>query len=250
MAKAIDAGERLMFLDSSVRFATGQWNGSDLQGFGVGDNPAANLLLSTRVDWNVVLRKGNEWYDRLVEAGQLPRAERVVEMAKINAELEQLRTADSPARLVGGVFSGKARSELAADTMLKLFLPSMEAAMKSSDRVTAQIDLTRLAAVLAVYRATVGEYPEALDDLSPDYVESLPVDTYSGKPFLYERRDDGYLLYSVFENGVNDGGTDFGGRIILGEWTTSERRGPDYANTDLVIRVPRPPLAMPEPASN
>jgi hypothetical protein len=77
--------------------------------------------------------------------------------------------------------------------------------------------------------------------------ESL-TDPYSGKPYIYKRDDaGGYLLYSVFYNCLDDGGTDGHESIVDGEWV-DEREPVDYfSESDYVIRLPRPPFKLPEP---
>ena len=60
------------------------------------------------------------------------------------------------------------------------------------------------------------------------------------------RQDGGYLLYSVFENGKDDGGDYYTGEIVDGEWV-DEPGVIDMEDSDLVIRVPAPPFRMPEP---
>ena len=72
---------------------------------------------------------------------------------------------------------------------------------------TAWMAVTRLAVALAGYRADRGQYPEKLDDLTPDYVKSVPPDPFTDQPLIYRVTADGYLLYSVGRNGVDDGGT-------------------------------------------
>jgi hypothetical protein len=57
------------------------------------------------------------------------------------------------------------------------------------------------------YAADKGVYPPALDALVAEgYVNELLIDPYSGLPFGYRRTGDGFLLYSVGENGKDDGG--------------------------------------------
>jgi hypothetical protein len=80
----------------------------------------------------------------------------------------------------------------------------------------------------------------------PNVLKAVPNDLYSGKPFVYKRTPDGgYWLYSVFENGTDDGGTDRDGRIIHGEWVAEDDSNFDYAKTDLVVRVPFPKFELP-----
>jgi hypothetical protein len=48
----------------------------------------------------------------------------------------------------------------------------------------------------------------------------VPIDPYSDRPLVYRRTDDGYLLYSVGSNRVDDGGQ----RVLLLE-ATRENKG-------------------------
>ena len=51
------------------------------------------------------------------------------------------------------------------------------------------------------------DYPETLDELTPRYLTELPLDPFSGASLNYRRLPDGYQLYSVGENRIDDGGT-------------------------------------------
>jgi len=49
--------------------------------------------------------------------------------------------------------------------------------------------------------------PETMNDLVPEYIASVPIDPYDGKPLKYRLNpDETYLLYSVGEDGKDDGG--------------------------------------------
>ncbi|MCX7424248.1 MAG: hypothetical protein NTW96_01205 [Planctomycetia bacterium] len=62
---------------------------------------------------------------------------------------------------------------------------------------------------LANYRDEHGTHPRALADLVPEHLERLPDDPFSGKPLVYRLTDEGFRLYSVGPNGVDDGGKSF-----------------------------------------
>ena len=87
----------------------------------------------------------------------------------------------------------------------------------------------------------------------PDILEKLPVDLYNAKPFIFQRDGDGYLLYSLGENGVDDGGSNERLRLHKGtsvdELSEAESRGvlPQTAMgaDDMSIRVPRPEFKLP-----
>ncbi len=63
-----------------------------------------------------------------------------------------------------------------------------------------------LAIELEMHQRATGSYPESLDGLKLTYLEKLPVDPFSGRPFVYRKKDGGYILYSVGPNGRDDGG--------------------------------------------
>jgi len=75
----------------------------------------------------------------------------------------------------------------------------------------ADVETERRMVVAAIalerYRRRHGQYPEKLDGMTPDILQKVPVDFMDGKPLRYRRKDDGtFLLYSVGENGKDEGG--------------------------------------------
>ncbi|MFH1614144.1 MAG: hypothetical protein ABIG61_03535 [Planctomycetota bacterium] len=66
--------------------------------------------------------------------------------------------------------------------------------------------LVTVAAVL-LYDKEKGKLPESLDDLvASGYMEQIPKDPYGGKPLIYKKTADGFTLYGVGLNFVDDGG--------------------------------------------
>lgn len=239
VVRSFDKGERVFFADMVVMmqrdFSTLENAGTDVT------TPALLFFSQAPVNWNNVLRSANAIYNRLVETASIPdRAERMRATSNLDHHISQLaRSAGDPARIAASFINAEVRSALVADTMISLMLPALNASLKAQDRAIAVLDLTRVAAALAVYRAEQGEYPEELAQLVPSVLDKVPSDLYSDKPFIYERKPDGgYLLYSVFENEKDDAGTDRDGSIIGGEWVTPNSGNVDYNHTDLVIRVP------------
>ena len=98
----------------------------------------------------------------------------------------------------------------------KLFMPAM-AIQQSEDRADAVAKMTDVGMALALFRSDRGEYPDRLDQLTPKFLSSLPVDPFGDGPFHYRRTDDGFLLYSVGVNGQDDGGSGFGGESESGD---------------------------------
>jgi hypothetical protein len=239
-----------MFLDAIVHLAesgriTGQGRDAAIDW---------SILGFVSVDWNIALIEGNRWFDRIVQTCRIPdRVARSSAFEQIEVELKDLELEKKRRRGPAILLSRTVRSEVVASIFVSLMLPAAAAAMNAEDRANTMLDLTRLAAVLAVFRAEHGTYPEKLDELVPGVVDKLPVDLYRGVPFVYHRTDDGYLLYSTGENGVDDGGSNENKSIFRGqaiddlEPAETEKLRPEIpmGADDYSIRVPTPIWQLP-----
>jgi hypothetical protein len=56
------------------------------------------------------------------------------------------------------------------------------------------------------YILECGAPPDSLAALAPEYLRQIPDDPLGNGPFIYRRTADGYVLYSVGGNRVDDGG--------------------------------------------
>jgi len=65
---------------------------------------------------------------------------------------------------------------------------------------------TRVGLAVERYRLGTGHWPEALSELVPDYLDSVPEDPFDGAPFRYKRLDRGFVVYSVGKDGVDNDG--------------------------------------------
>jgi hypothetical protein len=208
------------------------------------------------VDWNVVLRETIRWYDRIVAAAKLAdREARAAALATIEADMQRLVSATRTSRrMLAGVLSREHRSQIVSSMMLGLFLPAVNTAIEAEDRQNTTLELTRLAAALAVYRAKHSAYPESLDELVPGVIERMSVDVLSGKPFVYKRSADGYLLYGLGANGSDEGGSsEWYGALNGQQLDTLDEVDADALRSqipmgadDICIRVPRPAFELPK----
>ncbi|MGB0581938.1 MAG: hypothetical protein ACPGVU_19765 [Limisphaerales bacterium] len=67
-----------------------------------------------------------------------------------------------------------------------------------------EIQMTAIA--LNRFRLKHARYPEKLNELVPDFCEDIPVAWMNGRSLLYERTSDFFRLWSVGEDGVDQGG--------------------------------------------
>ena len=257
MARSLNNGERLMALDAFIRMGSGG-GGEMFSGMTGGGNDFGNTAFRHRV------RRLESACFAMPTAGTIgssprpscPTAKRsVAALAKIDADL-QLLVAETrtPTRLLAGVVSRQQRSRVVSGIMLGLFLPALNAAIEAEDRQNTTLELTRLAVALAVYRAEHGAYPESIDQLVPGVIERLPVEVFSGKPFVYKRSADGFLLYGVGANGIDEGGSNERYRVLNGisidsldevQAESQQSQIPKDADDNSIL-VPRPAFELPK----
>ncbi|MCS7303649.1 MAG: hypothetical protein NZ602_00895 [Thermoguttaceae bacterium] len=246
MADKIDLGERFMYLDvvctlartpgTSFRLLEALEGGqSGLAGWA---KRLADLLATAAgqmIDWDLLLRMGNQWYDRLVEAGRKPTPqERAEALASIDAQLQQLKSkTEDPTALVFGMFSAPRQkvSEQLGHVLIALLVPAIRHVYVAEDRAAMQRQLTICSFALAAYQAEQGRYPKQLEELVPRYLAAVPMDAFAPqKPLIYRRTEEGVILYSVGPNGKDDGG-----RSLDCPASEDQREG-----DDLVLRMQTP----------
>lgn len=69
------------------------------------------------------------------------------------------------------------------------------------DAWTASLSRTAIAVALRRFRLERGAYPERLDELTPPYLETLPIDPFTGRPPEYARAGDGFELRTQLRAG-------------------------------------------------
>jgi hypothetical protein len=88
------------------------------------------------------------------------------------------------------------------------------------------------------YRTAHNQLPVSLDELVPQYLDAVPLDPYDGKPLRYVTRDDGAIVWSIFEDEIDNAGVEFDADGY--QWTDG---------TDIVFRVDLPEPPPPESES-
>ena len=93
--------------------------------------------------------------------------------------------------------------------LVVLLMPDMLSAVESEDRVETYDDLALLGFALLAYRADQGAYPDELSLLAPKYIPKIPTDPANGQPYRYHKLANGFSIYSVGENGIDDRGSTY-----------------------------------------
>ncbi|MEN6424511.1 MAG: hypothetical protein ABFE13_04055 [Phycisphaerales bacterium] len=89
---------------------------------------------------------------------------------------------------------------------VKMLAPALTRIADLDSRTCAHLDLARTALAMERYRLAQGRPPEQLADLVPDYLQQVPIDPFDGQPIRYRRTEPGYILYSIMEDGQDNGG--------------------------------------------
>ncbi|HUT95896.1 MAG TPA: hypothetical protein VMY37_40965 [Thermoguttaceae bacterium] len=214
----IDVAERFMFLDSVSAMAR---EGPAAFAESAGSDEAPSWLetqLSKRatrlLDWDEVLRTGNNYFDRLVEAGRIAdRSEREEAVAELNEEIEEgineIRDPMSLAKSFLGKGPGEAVTEKIGQVFFALWGPTLSTAWRSEDRAELTLQMAQVSLALAAYRGDHGSYPDELAQLVPEYLDEVPRDVYADGELRYERDGEDYVLYGVGLNGQDEEGRDY-----------------------------------------
>ena len=100
----------------------------------------------------------------------------------------------------GGALSAPTGHGVLAD----LLLPAFDAAIRASHRDIAMIRSLRIFNALQQFAEKNGREATGLAEL--ELPKGAMIDPFSGKPLIATHTDDGWMVYTVMENGVDDGG--------------------------------------------
>ena len=261
MGDKTDIAERFTYLNTVSDFSSeGRASLAELTGlsFHKEFRKTINMLIhysaSTPIDWDVSLRMGNAWFDRIADANRKPtRAEQKKALSRIVEDLRTLKnTAADTVSLDKLMLDNprKALSERLGQVLLCTFGPesSISSSINVDDRQTMRFELDKLAFALAAYCADHNSFPVKLEDLKPKYVAELPKDVCNDGALHYLRKADGYLLYSVGQNGRDDGGKGFEDRNQNEDSKELVKKGEDW--DDMVVCVPAPAMEKKEPQTS
>jgi hypothetical protein len=89
----------------------------------------------------------------------------------------------------------------------RVAIPNTRKAFRTASKNQTYIQLGQVACGLERFRIAHGKFPEKLDQLSPQFLKSMPQDIINGTSPIYSRREnETYLLYSAGWNQKDDGG--------------------------------------------
>jgi len=90
--------------------------------------------------------------------------------------------------------------------MSKFMLSNAEATFLKVAQIEAIMLADRAGLACRLYKNKSGGYPESLEALVPDLLKEVPIDPFTGKPLVYRRDGEGFIVYSLGSNRKDDGG--------------------------------------------
>jgi hypothetical protein len=219
LAEKIDLTERYMYLDTTIALARHGPQALSLvtDGSAADDSPIlsslAKAVSGSLVDWDLVLKSGNYWYDEFKRINDIKSfSQRAIENKKLEVRLTALRVeVGNPATIAKQIlFSGKSIPEITSTHMsnilVSLLVPAVQAAVSAEIRNDARMGITLTACALQAYQRDYKRYPDSLAALGGVYIEKLPEDPFRGKSLIYRLQAKSFLLYSVGPNLKDEGG--------------------------------------------
>jgi len=150
-----------------------------------------------------------KYMNRIVAATKRPWPQARLETAQIGGDIQ-------------AATSGRSALSSPGHIMVRLVLPGTSRFLDAAVRATAFNRATDAVIAVERFRRASGRLPEKLEELVPKYLPQVPADPFDGQPLRYVLRNKEYVIYSVGEDGVDNGG-----------------QGDDAGRPDLVFPVQR-----------
>ncbi len=131
------------------------------------------------LDFDQTLTEANRYYDALSAAAKLPFPEARAAMQQLESQIEH------------------------SNAVMRVLTPALSRAAFLKNRVETQRRASLLVTRVMAHKQQHGRLPESLAELGDP---ALALDPLSGQPFAYRRDGDQFSLYSLGQDGVDNGG--------------------------------------------
>ena len=182
------AGERCFGIDIYQNYVLKPNRGALLGALGVGADPAGMAVLGVipQAYFKTDMLYYLDIMNRYVAAARMPYPEALQAGTQVGRNLDQ----EIPKYYF----------------VSRMILPALSRVFFTAQRHLAQGECALLGLAALRYRDKHGRLPDALQALVPDFAPTVPPDPFDGKPLRYRKDGDGLVLYTVGENGKDDGG--------------------------------------------
>lgn len=90
--------------------------------------------------------------------------------------------------------------------MAQMLIPNFSHLYIQEKKVDAYLGAAEIGLADRLYKVKYGKYADSLSQLVPEFLQALPLDPFTGKDYIYKKKDNGFVVYSVAENLKDDGG--------------------------------------------
>ena len=209
-AVAADVGERAVLHEQIEQLKSDDEAREDFFQFSDEDQPRVAELLS-KIKWDLAIQRTDEIQDQVVRA--LSIRDRQAQRERFNQLIREHEewnaTADARTEQIAKSIKddADAASRFIGESMAMSLRPIFKQRRMSDDRVCARRDLARVGLALVSFQRDRKEFPAELAELSPKYLNAVPVDAQTDAPFLYKRMaQDRAHLTSLGDNRTYDAG--------------------------------------------
>jgi hypothetical protein len=132
-----------------------------------------------------------------IDACKTPFPKRLQMVSEISKKMNSITTALSSKTLAFHIFLNN--------------FPAFDRSIQMDARNIASLRTARMAIAVERYRLATGKLPADAKDLVPKYLKTIPIDPFdpTEKTLRYAKLKTGFIIYSVGDDGKDDGGTEF-----------------------------------------
>ena len=92
--------------------------------------------------------------------------------------------------------------------LTRLLVPALARSFIEDSKNAARLRTALAATAVERHRLKHGKLPDGLNDLVPEFLPAIPDDPFDGAPLRYKKLAKGYVVYSVGDDRVDDGGVE------------------------------------------
>lgn len=90
--------------------------------------------------------------------------------------------------------------------LVSLIMPAFETAVRQGEHVAFVRDTALVVIAIELHRRREGRLPSTLDELVPGLLPRVPLDLFTGEPIRYRVEGDSFVVWSVGNDYIDDGG--------------------------------------------
>ncbi|NIP25187.1 MAG: hypothetical protein GWN67_12710 [Phycisphaerae bacterium] len=90
--------------------------------------------------------------------------------------------------------------------LVHILMPALSRVTTLDLRSISQVRAAHVGLTVERYRLATGKLPDTLAELTPTYLDAVVKDPFDGKDLRYKKLETGFVVYSIGEDGNDDGG--------------------------------------------